>query len=236
MIIYDTIFDIQFIIFKLLKYIYLLCVNQNEEIKNKFIDYIPEILNNLSFFKKQDEFILASEAREFAYYILLKDSKFKCAIKSLTCAPKDETDVYTTRFNIGHDLLNNVFYVKEEIESGNSFEICENMNKKYSIIYLEFYVEDNKEITVTVYKRNKNNKNYEQIGFNNIIKTIKNEKNNDYKMAKVIIINSSSSSNPSNIDENELNYNNEFKIVFDNYDSWFTKRIIHYSISVFEIC
>jgi hypothetical protein len=55
-------------------------------------------------------------------------------------------------------------------------------------------------------------------------------------MAKVIIINSSSSSSPSNIDENELNYNNEFKIVFDNYDSWFTKRIIHYSMSVFEIC
>ena len=239
MIIYDTNFDIQFIIFKLLKYLYFICENKNEDIKNKFINYIPEILNNLSFFKKQDEFNLASEAREFGYYLLLKDSKFKCIIKSMTTSPKNEIDIYTTKHNIGHDLLNNSFYIKEEIESGKSFEIFENLNKKFNIIYLEFYVENNKEITVTVFKKNVKDSNYEQIGYNNVIKTLKkdnNENDNNYKIAKIIIINSSSPPNINDKDNNnELNYNNDFKIVFDNYDSWFTKRIIHYSFSIFEI-
>ena len=51
MIIYDTNFDIQFIIFKLLKYLYFICQNDGEDdVKNKFISYILEISNNLSFF------------------------------------------------------------------------------------------------------------------------------------------------------------------------------------------
>ena len=146
---------------------------------------------------------------------------------------------YVTKHNIGHDLLNNSFYIKEEIESGKSFEIFENLNKKFNIIYLEFYVENNKEITVTVFKKNVKDSNYEQIGYNNVIKTLKkdnNENDNNYKIAKIIIINSSSPPNINDKDNNnELNYNNDFKIVFDNYDSWFTKRIIHYSFSIFEI-
>ena len=242
MIIYDTNFDIQFIIFKLLKYLYFMCQNNtNDNIKNKFINYIPEILNNLSFFKKQEEFDKASESREFGYYLLLKEPQFKFSIKSLTNSPKEETDIYTTKLNVAYDLINNWFYVKEEIEKGKSLEIFEKINKKFGIIYLEFYVEDNKEITVTVYKKNEKETEYKQIGFNNIIKTVKNEKNknenencNDYKSAKIIIINSSSNIHKNNI-ENELNYKNEFKIVFDNYDAWFTNRVIHYSISVFDI-
>ena len=237
MIIYDTNFDIQLIIFKLLKFLYFICENTNENTKNKFIHYIPDILNNLSFFKKQDEFDIASESREFGYYLLLKDPKFKCVIKSLTNAPKNEIDIYTQKFNIASDLLNNGMYIKEDIKNGKSLEIYEYMNKKFSIIYLEFYVEDNKEITLTIYKRGVEENNFNQIGFNNIIKTVKNENNkeninDEYKIAKIIIINTSSSFNDV---DNESSYKNEFKIVFDNFDSWFTNRIIHYSISTFEI-
>ena len=189
------------------------------------------------FFKKQDEFDIASESREFGYYLLLKDPKFKCVIKSLTNAPKNEIDIYTQKFNIASDLLNNGMYIKEDIKNGKSLEIYEYMNKKFSIIYLEFYVEDNKEITLTVYKRGVEENNFNQIGFNNIIKTVKNENNkeninDEYKIAKIIIINTSSSFNDV---DNESSYKNEFKIVFDNFDSWFTNRIIHYSISTFEI-
>ena len=230
MIIYDTNFDIQFIIFKLLKYLYFISENKTEKTKNKFIKYIPEILNNLSFFKKQEEFDKALESREFGYYLLLKDYQFKYVITSLTNSPKNEIDIYTTKFNMAHNLLNNWFYEKEEIENGKNFEIFEKMENKYSIIYLELYIEDNKEITVTVYMKNEKDNKYKQIGLNNVIKTIKNDKTNDYKIAKIIIINSSSNNN----DDNNVNYKNEFKIVFDNYDSWFTNRIIHYSISVFE--
>ncbi len=236
MIIYDTNFEIQFIIFKLIKHLYFICQNENEDIKNKLNYYISEVLNNLSSFKKQDEFNLALESREFGYYILLKDQKFKYMIKSLTSSPKNESDIYTTKFKISDNLLNDSLYEKEEIEIGKTFEIVQKLYKKFSIIYLEFYVEDNKEITFTVYKKNEKEKDYEQIGFNNIIKTVKNDDNHEkeenykYKIAKIIIINSSSF----NDNENELNYKNAFKIIFDNYDSWFSNRILHYSISVFD--
>ena len=236
MIIYDTNFEIQFIIFKLIKHLYFICQNENEDIKNKLNNYISEVLNNLSSFKKQDEFNLALESREFGYYILLKDQKFKYMIKSLTSSPKNESDIYTTKFKISDNLLNDSLYEKEEIEIGKTFEIVQKLYKKFSIIYLEFYVEDNKEITFTVYKKNEKEKDYEQIGFNNIIKTVKNDDNHEkeenykYKIAKIIIINSSSFNN----NENELNYKNAFKIIFDNYDSWFSNRILHYSISVFD--
>ena len=243
MIKYDTNFEIQFIIFKILKYLYFICENKTEKDKNKFINYIPEILDNLSFFKKQDEFNISSESREFGYYLLLKDSKFKCSIKSLTNSPKNENDIYTTKINMAQDSLNKIFFEKKEIERGKSFAIITQIYKKYSIIYIEFYIEDDKDITLTIYKKNEKENNYEQIGFNNIIKTEKNEKNKEddynddifdeknYKIAKVIIINSLIN-NDNN--DNFLNYANEFKIVFDNYDSWFTNKIIYYYISVFE--
>lgn len=44
------------------------------------------------------------------------------------------------------------------------------MENKYSIIYLELYIEDNKEITVTVYMKNEKDNEYKQIGLNNVIK------------------------------------------------------------------
>ncbi len=103
------------------------------------------------------------------------------------------------------------------------------MTAKYSILYLEFYIEDNKDISLTIYKKNENDKQFEQIGYNNVIKTIKIEKN-CYKIAKIIVINTASS----NEENKKFSYINEFKIVFDNFDSWFTNKIIHYSISLFD--
>jgi hypothetical protein len=56
----------------------------------------------------------------------------KDAISSLTNSPKNEIDIYTTKFNMAHNLLNNWFYEKEEIENGKNFEIFEKMeNKKF---------------------------------------------------------------------------------------------------------
>ena len=101
MIIYDTNFDILFLIFKLLKYLYFICQNDGEDdVKNKFISYILEISNNLSFFKKQEEFDKAPQSREFGYYLLLKEPQFKSNIKSLTNSPRNENDIYTAKFNI----------------------------------------------------------------------------------------------------------------------------------------
>jgi hypothetical protein len=127
------------------------------------------------------------------------------------------------------DLMKRVLYIKKNIEQGKKFEILERLNKKNSIIYLEFYIENNKEISLTVYKKNEIDKNFEQIGFNNIIKTVKIDENN-YKIAKVIIVNSSNKLS----NDNQLNNSNQFKIQFDNYDSWFTNRTIHYSLTIFE--
>jgi hypothetical protein len=87
---------------------------------------------------------------------------------------------------------------------------------------------------LTIYKKNAKENNFEQIGFNNLIKTVELEENNEkeknYKIAKIIVFNSG---NPLDKD-NKMSYLNQFKIVFDNYDSWFTNRILHYSISIFE--
>ena len=127
------------------------------------------------------------------------------------------------------DLMKNVLYIKKNIEQGKKFEILKNLNKKNSIIYLELYIEDNKEISLTIYKKNEIDKNFEQIGFNNIIKTVKIDENN-YKIAKIIIVNSSNNLK----NDNKLIYSNQFKIQFDNYDSWFTNRTLHYSLAIFE--
>ena len=110
------------------------------------------------------------------------------------------------------------------------------IHKKNSILYIEFYVEGDEDITITIYKKSDKENNYEKIGFNNVIKTVKNEKSSEneiedsYKIAKIIIVNSST-----NKDGNENDYLNVFKIVFDNYDSWFTSKTLYYSISSFEI-
>ena len=236
-IIYDTNFDLQLIIFKLLKYLYFILKDTNEEEKNKLITYIPEVLNNLSYFKKEEEFDMALESREFGYYLLLKDSHFKYEIKSLTNAPESETDIYTTKIDMSSNVLHN-FFEKKEIIKGKGFSLLTQIHKKNSILYIEFYVEGGEDITVTVYKKSDKENNFEQIGFSNVIKTVKNEKSSEneiedsYKIAKIIIVNSSANKDKDGI---ENDYLNVFKIVFDNYDSWFTSKILYYAISSFEI-
>jgi hypothetical protein len=217
----------QNIIFEILKYFYFLC--DEIEQKNILMKYIPEVLNTLSQFRKQSEYQLSSESREFGYYLLLNENNFNSLSNSMTMSPMNDYDVYTTKFNMATDIMKKVLFVKINIDQGKKFEILESLNKTNSIIYLEFYVEDNKEISLTIYKKNEIDKKFEQIGFNNIIKTVKIDKN-DYKIAKVIIVNSNNKIN----NDKEINYSNQFKVVFDNYDSWFTNRIIHYSISIFE--
>ena len=233
--IYDTNFDLQLIIFKLLKHLYFILKDISENEKNKLINYIPEVLNNLSYFKKEEEFEAALESREFAYYLLLNDSHFKYAIKSLSNAPESEADVYTTKIDISKSVLNK-FFEKKEIGRGKGFTLLTQINKKNSILYIEFYVEGDEDITVTVYKKSEKENNFEQIGFSNVIKTLKNENSSEneiegrFKIAKIIIVNSSTNNNGY-----ENDYLNVFKIVFDNYDSWFTSKTLYYSISSFEI-
>ena len=232
MIIYDTNFDIQYIIFKMLKCLYFLC--KEKDSKNIIMNYISEVLINLSLFKNQSEYDKLLSSREFGYYLLLHEKDFKTLNSSLTISPQSENDIYTTKFNMAKDLISETFYIRKEIERGQKLEILENMTKKYSILYIEFFIEDNKEISLTIYKKNENDKIFEQIGFNNIIKTVKLDDNDGekkkYKIAKVIVLNNG------NIlgNENSISYVNQFKIVFDNYDSWFTNRIIYYSIYIFE--
>jgi hypothetical protein len=217
----------QNIIYEILKYFYFICDETSQ--KNILMKYISEVLNTLSQFRKQSEYQLSSDSREFGYYLLLHENNFDSLSNSMTMSPMNEYDVYSTKFNMATDMMKKVLYVKKNIEQGKKFEIVESVNKKNSIIYLEFYVEDNKEISLTIYKKNEIDKNFEQIGFNNIIKTVKIDKN-DYKIAKVIIVNSNNKIN----DDKDIRISNQFKIVFDNYDSWFTNRIIYYSISIFE--
>ena len=227
MIIYDTNFEMQNIIYEILKYFYFICDETSQ--KNILMKYISEVLNTLSQFRKQSEYQLSSDSREFGYYLLLHENNFDSLSNSMTMSPMNEYDVYSTKFNMATNIMKKVLYVKKNIEQGKKFEIVKSVNKKDSIIYLEFYVEDNKEISLTIYKKNEIDKKFEQIGFNNIIKTVKIDKN-DYKIAKVIIVNSNNKIN----DDKDIRISNQFKIVFDNYDSWFTNRIIHYSISIFE--
>ena len=232
MIIYDTNFEIQYIIFKMLKYLYFLC--KENDSKNIIMNYISEVLINLSLFKNQSEYDKLLSSREFGYYLLLHEKDFKTLNSSLTISPQSENDIYTTKFNMAKDLISETLYTRKEIERGQKLEILENMTKKYSLLYIEFFIEDNKEISLTIYKKKENDKIFEQIGFNNIIKTVKLDDNdgekNNYKIAKVIVLNNG------NIlgNENSISYVNQFKIVFDNYDSWFTNKIIYYSIYIFE--
>ena len=232
MIIYDTNFEIQYTTFKMLKYLYFLC--EESDIKNTILNFLSEVLINLSLFKNQTEYEEITDSREFGYYLLLHEKNFKSIDNSLFICPGNDSDIYTTKFNMATDLINSALYIKKEIPQGKSFEIIENMETKYSILYLEFYIEDNKEISLTIYKKNAKKNNFEQIGFNNLIKTVELEENKEkeknYKIAKILVLNSG---NPLDSD-NKMSYSNQFKIVFDNYDSWFTNRILHYSISIFE--
>ena len=67
MIIYDTNFEMQNIIYEILKYFYFIC--SETEQKNILMKYISEVLNTLSQFRKQSEYQLSSDSREFGYYL-----------------------------------------------------------------------------------------------------------------------------------------------------------------------
>ena len=138
MIIYDTNFEMQNIIYeilKILKYFYFIC-GETEQ-KNILMKYISEVLNTLSQFRKQSEYQLSSDSREFGYYLLLHENNFDSLSNSMTMSPMNEYDVYSTKFNMATDMMKKVLYVKKNIEQGKKFEIVESVNKKNSIIYLE---------------------------------------------------------------------------------------------------
>ena len=65
--------------------------------------------NNCSFSEYDKSLI----SREFGYFLLLHETNFKSFNNSLTISPKNESDIYTTKFNVAKDLMNRILYIQK---------------------------------------------------------------------------------------------------------------------------
>ena len=140
---FDISFDIQMIIYEMLKKLYFIYPSHRE----KFINYIPDILNNISYFKELNEWNESLECRHFCYYLILNNKEIGPKIKSLTAIPiRDiKTEILYFAFNIENEYDINVkiakyidknYIVVSEIEKIKS--ISEDGTKKQDIKIIIF--------------------------------------------------------------------------------------------------
>ena len=208
LIYFDISFDIQMIIYKMLKKLYFIYPSH----RGKFINYIPDILNNISYFKELNEWNESLECRHFCYYLILNNKEIGPKIKSLTALPfRDiKTEIlYFRDFN-----LNLGFYNQLEIKPGSSKEIKFDLDIENCILYFAFNIENEYDINVKIAKYI--DKNYIVVSEIEKIKSIS-EDGTKKQDIKIIIF--SKNAVP-------------FTLEFDNSYSWFNSKIIHYSSTI----
>ena len=205
---FDISFDIQMIIYEMLKKLYFIYPSHRE----KFINYIPDILNNISYFKESDEWNKSLECRHFCYYLILNNKEIGPKIKSLTAIPIKDIKIETLYFR---DInLNLGFYNQLEIKAGTSKEIKFDLDIENCILYFAFNIENEFDINVRIAKYI--DKKYIIVSEIEKIKSIS-EDGTKKQDIKIIIF--SKNAVP-------------FTLEFDNSYSWFNSKIIHYSSTI----
>ena len=210
LIYFDISFEIQMIIYKMLKKLYFIFPSH----RKKFIEYIPNILNNISYFKELKEWNESLECRHFSYYLLLNNKEIGPKIKSLTALPINDIK---TEFLLFRDInLKLGFYNQLEIKAGSSKEIKFDFEIDNSILYFAFNIEGGYDINVRIAK-------YIDKQYNIIseIEKITSFSEDGKKEQDIRIIIFSKNAVP-------------FTIEFDNTYSWFNSKIIHYSSAILQ--
>ncbi len=208
LIYFDISFDIQMIIYKMLKKLYFIYPSHRE----KFINYIPDILNNISYFKELNEWNVSLECRHFCYYLILNNKEIGPKIKSLTAIPI--RDIKTEILYFRDINLNLGYYNQLEIKPGSSKEIKFDLDIENCILYFAFNIENEYDINVKISKYI--DKKYIVVSEIEKIKSIS-EDGTKKQDIKIIIF--SKNAVP-------------FTLEFDNSYSWFNSKIIHYSSTI----
>ena len=208
LIYFDISFDIQMIIYKMLKKLYFIYPSHRE----KFINYIPDILNNISYFKELNEWNESLECRHFCYYLILNNKEIGPKIKSLTAIPI--RDIKTEILYFRNINLNLGYYNQLEIKPGSSKEIKFDLDIENCILYFAFNIENEYDINVKISKYI--DKKYIVVSEIEKIKSIS-EDGTRKQDIKIIVY--SKNAVP-------------FTLEFDNSYSWFNSKIIHYSSTI----
>jgi hypothetical protein len=211
MIIFDINFEIQFLIYLMLKNLYFIYPRY----RKYFINYIPTVLKNISDFNEPYEWNKSLECREFGYYLLSNDNIIQDKIKTMISVPKSEVRI--NKINIKNPSLNFGYMNKLVIVAGTKKEIIIDVNSENCLIYFEFYVEEGYDIDLFIYKINVKEE-YDLILETDKISSIS-EDWEYMKNIKVIIFSK---------------FITKYKFVFDNSYSWFREKIIHYSYGILK--
>lgn len=209
----DTDFNIQFLIFKILKKLYFIYPLYRDLLK----EYIPLCLNNLCLFKELKEWDKGLESREFAYYILSNDQELGSLIKSVSSQPKEDIELGKLLFR---DLdIKTGYMTRMVIDSGMKNSIEVNVNTEESIVFVEFYIEEKKSLNVNVYKiDNKNAHNKKIICKLNKIKSLDANKK-EIKTIRIVLYTKDIAT---------------YEVEFDNTFSWITMKTIHYKVVILK--
>ena len=202
---YDKIFPLQYISYLILKRIYFIFPKYISQISDKIV----QALTNLSKFQGQFEWNTSLESRQFAYYLLLNDTKLSKQIKSVTAvAPYDIRYqmflMQKTNLSIGFNNWVTVF-------SGKMVERKIEVMEKNTFIYISVNMteeDDDKDINIFIDKFD-----YEKNFWNNVLNQVDVEFSEGLR--KIII------------------YTKEpclYRIIFDNTDSWFANKNILFRI------
>ena len=144
----ETSFELQFIIFKMLKYLYLSI--KNKQNLSKFEEYIPVNLNNLAKRKELKEWNQCLESREFAYHILTTENKIKHLLRSSSSLPTG--NIKEDILQIKNIRMNSGYKSKLVIDSGTSKSLEYVLDKEESILFIEFSIENRMDINVHIKK------------------------------------------------------------------------------------
>ena len=211
MIIFDINFEIQFLIYLMLKNLYFIYPRY----RKYFINYIPTVLKNISDFNEPNEWNKSLECREFGYYLISNDNTLQDKIKTMISVPKSEVRI--KKIDLKNPVLNFGYMNKLVVVAGTKREIIIDINSENCLIYFEFYVEEGYDIDLYVYKINIKEE-YDEIMKCDKISSIS-EDWEYMKNIKIIIFSK---------------FITKYKIVFDNSYSWFREKIIHYTYGILK--
>ena len=236
LIIYDKLFDLQYVCFLLLKKIYFIF----PQYKKKIEDLIIKNLINLCIYQKKEERLNTIECRQFLHYLLNNEededlkSKLNKAIEekgnSINIELEenilyDKTIVEYENLNFSNFNLRIAYPYLSIIEAGNKFSKYIEIDNPNSLIYIGVAT-NNYDINVKLFKycpNITNEYNYYDDSNDNIhfIEIYKIERIDCSEIPLKIIL--------------FCKEKGIYKLVFDNSYSWFNSKTVRYRLSVLKL-
>ncbi|MCQ2816778.1 MAG: hypothetical protein MJ252_05880 [archaeon] len=197
-----TVFPLQFICYLICRRIYFSFPKYRKDIG----DYIITSLSNLSKFQGQFEWKTSLESRQFAYYLLAHDSDLSSRIKSGTAIAPD--DIRFENISIKKPSLTIGFNNVVEIDPRTASERLIEVFDENSIIYISMNMEEVNDINISFCKFDDNQNKWIPIFMRENVE-FGEEHNKIILYAKEPCL---------------------YKIIFDNTNSWISKKKVLYRV------